>query len=127
MLIPERRRRELKKEKGFKSTGKLKEPAGPGGNSYGRDGAREREREREWERFRGANIPGRGNSWSGWEEGKQERKTSREGRRDRGRDVGREERRRREETRAEVSQPGEGAAVSERELTRRVRLDFQSS
>lgn len=61
------------------------------------------------------------------EEGKQERKTRREGRRDRGRDVGREGRRRREETRAEVSQPGEGAALSERELTRRVRLDFQSS
>lgn len=78
--------------------------------------------------MRGANIPGRGNSWSGREEGKQERKTRREGRRDRGRDVGREGRRRREETRAEVSQPGEGAAaLSERELTRRVRLDFQSS
>lgn len=87
----------------------------------------ESEREREWERLRGTNIPGRGNSWSGWEKGKQEQKTRREGRRDRGRDVGREGRRRREETGAEVTQPGEGAAVSERELTRRVRLDFQSS
>lgn len=33
----------------------------------------------------------------------------------------------REETRAEVSQPKEGAALSERELTLTVRLDFQSS
>lgn len=93
----------------------------------GREDETEREREREWERLKRANKPGRGNSWSGWEEGKQERKTRREGRRDRGRDVGREGRRQREETRTEVSQPREGAALSERELTLRVRLDFQSS
>lgn len=84
-------------------------------------------REREWERLRRANKPGRETGWSGWEEGKRERRTGREGRRDRGRDVGREGRRQREETRTEVSQPWEGAALSERELTLRVRLDFQSS
>lgn len=41
--------------------------------------------------------------------------------------MGREGRRQREETRAEVSQLGKGAAQSKRELTLRVRLDFQSS
>lgn len=41
--------------------------------------------------------------------------------------MGRKGRRQREETRTEVSQPRQGAALSERELTLRVRLDFQSS
>lgn len=94
----------------------------------GRENGSVRARKRERGRFRRANNPGRGNSGSGWEEGRQEQKTRRkEGRRDRGRDVGREGRRQREETRTEVSQPGEGAVLSERELTLRVRLDFQSS
>lgn len=96
----------------------------------GRENGSVRARKREGERFRRANKPGRGrgNGGSGWEEGRQEQKTRRrEGRRDRGRDVGRQGRRQREETRTEVSQPGEGAALSERELTLWVRLDFQSS
>lgn len=62
-------------------------------------------------------------------DGKKESRSGKLGEREGGTEGGMwgEGRRRREETRAEVSQPGEGAAVSEGELTRRVRLDFQSS